>query len=69
MTMNLDEKKSQRNMPSSFDWSHMYCHLQLRSDFFGEQCEQVMCCHMSQFLKIRNILKLSKTFNFYVWMV
>jgi hypothetical protein len=26
--------------------------------FFGEQWEQIMCCHMSQFLVIKNILLL-----------
>jgi len=42
-------------MPSSFDWSYMYCHLQLGCDFFGKQWEQVMCCHVSQLLVIKNI--------------
>jgi hypothetical protein len=37
----------------------MYCHLQLRCDFFGEQWEQTMCYHVSQFLIIKNILLLS----------
>jgi hypothetical protein len=33
----------------------MYCRLQLGCDFFGEQWEQVMCCHVSQLLVIKNI--------------
>jgi len=45
-------------MPSSFDWSYMYCHLQLGCDFFGERWEQVMCCHVSQLLIIKNIILL-----------
>jgi hypothetical protein len=40
-------------MPSSFDWSCMYCHFQLGYNFFGEQWEQVMCCHVSQHLIIK----------------
>jgi hypothetical protein len=38
--------------------SHTYCRLQLRCNFFGEQWEQVMCCHMFQLLIIKNILLL-----------
>jgi hypothetical protein len=52
----LDGRKNQQNTPSSFDWSYMYCHLQLKCDFFGEQWEQIMCCHVSQILIIKNIL-------------
>jgi hypothetical protein len=33
----LDERKSQQNMPSSFDLSYTNCRLQLGCDFFGEQ--------------------------------
>jgi hypothetical protein len=36
----------------------MYCRLQLRCDILGEQWEQAMCCHVSQFLIINNILLL-----------
>jgi hypothetical protein len=51
-------KKNQRNTFSSFDWFYIHCCLQLKYDFFGEQWEQVMCCHMSQLLIIKNILLL-----------
>jgi hypothetical protein len=54
----LDEKKSQQNMPSSFDLSYTYCRLQPRCDFFCEQWEQIMCCQVSPLLLIKNILLL-----------
>jgi len=49
-------------MPSSFHLSYSYCRLQLGCDFFGEQLEQIMCCHMSQLLIIKNILLLFKNY-------
>jgi hypothetical protein len=58
MTTNFRWKKSQQNTPSSFDWSYMYCCLQLGCKFFVEQWEQVMCCHVFRLLVIRNILLL-----------
>jgi len=58
MTTNFGWKKNQQNTLSSFDLSYMYCHLQLGWNFFGEQWEQIMCCHMSQLLIIKNILLL-----------
>jgi hypothetical protein len=33
-----------------------YCRLQLKCDFFGEQWEQIMCCHMSRLLIIKIII-------------
>ncbi len=52
------KEKNQQNTPSSFDLSYTYCHLQLGCDFFGEQWEQIMCCHVFQLLKIKNIFLL-----------
>jgi hypothetical protein len=44
-------------MISSFDLSYMYYRLQLGSNFFGEDWEQIMCCHVSQLLIIKKIFK------------
>jgi len=47
-------------MPSFFDLSYMYYRLQLGCDIFGEQWEQVMCCHMSQLLIIKFLIIILK---------
>ncbi len=60
-------------MPSSFDWSHMYCHLQLGCDFFCEQWEKVTCRHVFQLLIISKVFIIIffkiKIFCFHDWMV